>query len=232
VDYPDSLGAKKATGQQPLTLAFRFPEPGNGKTGKSPAIDMDHVTWDRRRVVRSPHGPAGVFDGPTMALCEPPPGTIKPARGALTFGAWIRPAEPSGIVGAFGGRSHGVSLSLHNGRPRFAVRSRGKLYTAAADQPVAMGRWHHLAGRITRQGALELWVNGQRRARSEGAVLQKRPRDGLSIGGDSNSPVTAGENVKHFTGHIADLRFYTGELEAGAFKTWGGRSSQGKNSSR
>lgn len=103
-------------------------------------------------------------------------------------GAQVLDQVLDGVILAQGGDQRGYALYLTGGKPVFAVRQNGTLYTAASsDAPV--GRFS-LEARLARDGAMTLSVNGAIVARGKApGVFTAQPKDELSIGEDTLSPV-------------------------------------------
>ena len=129
-------------------------------------------------------------------------------------------AGASGVLTAHGGGSHGYSLYLRDGRPCFALRSRGELYSVEAIRPLPVGELVHVAGIVDREGRLNLYVGGDFEAQGVGVLLTSRPAEPLSFGDDGSSAVGDYDAPGTFAGELSDWRFYQGVLPAAELRAW------------
>jgi arylsulfatase len=126
----------------------------------------------------------------------------------------VKAERPGGIILARGGASQGYALYLEGGRPRFGVRADGRLQSVAADGEIT-GKWAHLAGVITADRKLVLYVNGE--PAGEGALdafIGRDPNDGLQIGADAGSAVVPYGERAGLTGWVASVKIFSGERSA------------------
>jgi len=136
------------------------------------------------------------------------PEGINPAGKAIAVEAWVNAEKPGGVVLASGGANHGYSLYLRNGRPHFAVRANSKLAVAAGKQRV-VGRWVHLAGTLTHERSLRLYVNGKPVASAPApSLITVNPAEGMQIGTDIESLV--GDYAQNFnlTGILDEVKVF------------------------
>ncbi len=144
-----------------------------------------------------------------------------PAYKPMLVGAWVRPQADSGVILAQGGESMGFSLWLDHGIPHIGIRSGGRLYEAIGTGKVNLDEWTHLAGRLDKQGQLQLLIDG---VPSGAAVKSKfitgKPADPLTIAADTGSMVNAYPNGNNFKGLIEDARIYWGEPGADTLRAW------------
>src|SRR5262249_19998780 len=82
------------------------------------------------------------------------------AKTALTVEAWVLPDGLDGTIVQYGGHATGFSLALQAGRPGFSVRAANADATAQAQRPLDAG-WHHLAGVLSENKKMRLYVDGQ-----------------------------------------------------------------------
>jgi outer membrane protein assembly factor BamB len=115
--------------------------------------------------------------------------TLDPSNKPLTIEAWVLPDGKDGVIAQHGGGVTGYALSLEDARPGFSVRADRTVATAQAARPLDEG-WHHLAGVLTEDKKLRLYVDGQLAAeiKSSGFVTRK-PAAGLVLGSGGNSQV-------------------------------------------
>ena len=139
-----------------------------------------------------------------------------PAGKPLAVEAWVNAERPNGIIVARGGPAQGYALFLRGGLPHFAIRAASKPFAVAGNQK-AVGRWVHLAGVLTAEKKLEVYVDGKLAGTAEaGAFIAADPAQEMQIGADADS----GEGVADytgpfpFTGLIDEVRVYHGALTA------------------
>ncbi len=171
---------------------------------------MSTATLVEGKVVREGDDHALQFEG-TGHLKLAPSSRLDPSRSAIVVGAWINPTVSKGVLIAIGGETTGLSLYLKDGIPTFALRSKGKLTLARAERRATAGRWTHLMGVLEADGRIRVWVDG--RASGDAAqaeLLTVRPKDGLSIGADTGTPVGDYPDEQPYSGKLMDVRFYRG----------------------
>ena len=111
----------------------------------------------------------------------------------------------SGVIVAHGGSSHGYALHLsRNGTLHFSVRRKGILTTVSL--PIT-GPQHTAKASLTKDGILQLSIDGSSPAAADPGPLLQQPADGLSIGNDHGGLVLApGDGDSHpFTGRILSI---------------------------
>lgn len=134
--------------------------------------------------------------------------SLNTAGKPVTVEAWVKAEKTNGVVLARGGGVHGYVLYLQGGRPQFAIRSKSKLYSAGAEQRV-VGRWVHLAGVLTGDKELQLYVNGELAATAKvPELIGAEPQEAMEIGADDESTVGDYSGPFAFTGTIDDVRVY------------------------
>lgn len=133
---------------------------------------------------------------------------IDPSNTPLTVEAWILPDGPDGVIAQHGGSATGYALALQEGRPGFSVRADKAVATVESARALDQG-WHHIAGVLTAEKKLLLYVDGQLAAETKApGFVARRPNQGLILG---DAP---GSKVSEF-GHDAP---YTGVLDQ--FAVW------------
>jgi Concanavalin A-like lectin/glucanases superfamily len=178
------------------------------------------ATLVKGKVVREGDEHALRFEG-AGHLSVAPSARLDPSRSPIVLGAWIDPTVSKGVIVAIGGETSGLSLYLKDGVPTFAVRSKGKLTLARAERRATAGRWTHLMGVLGADGRIRVWVDG--RASGDAAqaeLLGVRPKDGLSIGADTGTPVGDYPDEQPYSGRLRDVRFYRGVPTEKELRTW------------
>ncbi len=139
---------------------------------------------------------------------------LNPAGKPLAVEAWVKAEKPGGVIFASGGPSHGYALYLQKGRPHFAVRVNKKPFVVGAEQK-AVGDWVHLAGVLTSDKKLQLYVDGELAATAEaGGFVTEEPAQAMEIGADAGSGVGDYESPFPLTGVIDEVRVFYGTLTA------------------
>jgi outer membrane protein assembly factor BamB len=140
--------------------------------------------------------------------------SLNPRNKPLAITAWVRADRADGVVLARGGSLHGYALFFHGGRPHFAIRSDGELVQAVAEHR-AVGRWVHLAGVLTADRQVQLYVDGKRAASAEspGWIIAD-PNDAMEIGADEGSTVGPYLEPAPLDGAIDEVRIFHGTVTA------------------
>lgn len=134
--------------------------------------------------------------------------SLNPANKPLTVEAWARAENPNGVVVARGGPSHGYAIFLKNGKPHFAIRVKEKLHDVAGEARV-VGKWVHLAGVLTADRQLQLYVNGELVASGKASgFIVADPFQAMEIGSDEESGVGDYRWPFGFKGAIDEVRVY------------------------
>ncbi|MEM7200078.1 MAG: LamG-like jellyroll fold domain-containing protein [Planctomycetota bacterium] len=125
--------------------------------------------------------------------------------GAFTLEAWCWPQVLDGrraLVTKTESSEYGIFVS--DGLADFSVCLDGRYVTARATEPLALERWHHVAG-VFDGDEVRLYVDGRRVARAEAPAGASRTRNELPfyVGADPNS---RGRPVSFFEGWIDEVR--------------------------
>jgi outer membrane protein assembly factor BamB len=140
--------------------------------------------------------------------------SLDPTGKPVAVGAWVKAEKPGGVILARGGSRLGYALFLKEGKPCFAVRNENKLGTACAEQKVPDG-WVHLAGVLTADKELRVYVNGELAGSAKApALIAQDPSNAMEIGEDASSAVGDYSVPFSFTGMIDEVRVYYGTVEA------------------
>ncbi len=156
--------------------------------------------------------------------------SLNPAGKAVTVRAWIKSEKPGGVILARGGNAMGYVLYLRNGQPRFAVRAGGKMASVTAKTKV-VGKWVHLAGTLTSNGQLRIYVDGKLAGSAKGpGLLAGDPAEAMQIGADDGSTVGDYTGAFGFKGLIDEVSVYyrahsAAEIAKGAAPYKGGGAS-------
>ncbi|MCA9177589.1 MAG: PQQ-binding-like beta-propeller repeat protein [Planctomycetales bacterium] len=143
---------------------------------------------------------------------------LNPTGQPLTVSAWVRAERPGGVVVARGGPQDGYALHLSQGKPLFTLRRNGEVFQAAGEKRIT-GVWTHLAGVLSGDGKLTLYVDGQAAGTSKApGVLTANPKQAMEIGADDGGAVGNYQSPGHLTGMVDEVRLYHESLDAAAVK--------------
>jgi hypothetical protein len=120
----------------------------------------------------------------------------------------VTTTKPNGVIIARGGPAEGFALTLEQGRPQFHIRAEGQLSTVTGSKRI-VGGWHHVAGVLTEDKEMRLYVDGVRVA--EGAahrLIASDPAQGMEIGEDAQTAVGAYKSPATLTGIVDEVRLY------------------------
>ncbi len=141
--------------------------------------------------------------------------SLNPAKTPLAVEAWVKAEKPAGAIVANGGPAHGYALFLQQGRPHFAIRVSDDMFVVSAKKRV-VGDWVHLAGVLTSDKKLEIYVDGELAASAEaGGFIVEEPAQAIEVGADDGS-----EGVGQYRGPLAfaglmdQVRVYYGTVTA------------------
>ncbi|MEF8787686.1 MAG: PQQ-binding-like beta-propeller repeat protein, partial [Planctomycetota bacterium] len=153
--------------------------------------------------------------------------SLNPAGSPLTVSAWVKPEKQSGAVVARGGHAHGYALYLEEGQPHFALRVERQVQSVDAGSSVSMKEWTHLAGVVTGDKKLKIYINGELAATdTTGGLVAADPNEAMQVGGDQGSPVGHYSGGKTFNGALDEVRIYREALEKDALRKLGSRADQ------
>jgi hypothetical protein len=140
--------------------------------------------------------------------------SLNPAGKPLAVEAWVKAERSDGVVLARGGGSHGYALVVQGGRPWFTVRVDKQIHQIGANENI-LGRWVHLAGVLTAEQELQIYVNGElsAAAKSSGFIVSD-PSQAMQIGADDSGSVGDYASPFAFTGIIDEVRIYYGTISA------------------
>lgn len=136
--------------------------------------------------------------------------------GAWTVEVVLKAERPNGVILARGGNAQGYALHLVDGRPVFSVTAQNNTSSVAAKKSIT-GEWTHLAGIITADKQLVLYVNGEVAATGKlPTFITRDPNDTMQLGADNGSLVT--EYKGSFVGLIESVRIFSGERNVAEIK--------------
>ena len=139
--------------------------------------------------------------------------SLNPANRPLTVEAWVKPGKPDGVIVARGGQAHGYVLRLDNGRPVFALRVTSDIQAVRADRSVETGKWVHLAGVLTPDKKLKIYVDGQHAGTADTpGFIASDPAEEMQVGGDEGSTVGDYRSPSSLAGIVDELKIYDGAL--------------------
>ncbi|MFH1718953.1 MAG: PQQ-binding-like beta-propeller repeat protein, partial [Planctomycetota bacterium] len=158
--------------------------------------------------------------------------SINPAGKPLTVEAWVRAEKPGGVVLARGGGAQGYVLYLQGGQPRFTIRAAGEATTVAAKVRV-VGKWVHLAGVLTSDKQLQIYVDGSLTASTAASgLITADPQEAMEIGADEGSTVGDYTGSFGFKGLIDEIRVYGRALSEAEIKSHASSQSRPAASER
>jgi len=147
-------------------------------------------------------------------VCVENSASLNPTGKPLAVEAWVNAERPNGVILARGGSALGYALVLEEGKPCFFVRNNGILGAARAEQKLPKG-WVHLAGVLTPDKRLQVFVGGKLAATGKApALIEADPNNPLEIGEDASSAVGDYTVPFSFTGLIDEVRIYHGDVAA------------------
>jgi outer membrane protein assembly factor BamB len=156
---------------------------------------------------------------PAQMITFGTPKTLNPKGKALAIEAWIKADKGDGVIVARGGPKDGFALTIEKGRPRFHIRATDKL-TSIGSRERIVGKWHHLAGVLSEDKSMKLYLDGRLVAKGEAsALLGTDPIQSLDIGADNLTAVGSYNSPFNFTGLIDEVRLHFGEVDPTFFAT-------------
>ena len=140
--------------------------------------------------------------------------SLNPTGKPLTVMAWAKSAQPNGVVVARGGNAQGYAIVLVKGKPQFMIRAAKKLTVLEADQRIGKG-WVHLAGVLTAEKKLQLYIDGKLSASKDApSLITGVPAQAMEIGADEGGAVGEYKSPNGLPGTIDEVRVYHRALTA------------------
>ncbi|TWT80752.1 Outer membrane protein assembly factor BamB precursor [Planctomycetes bacterium CA13] len=142
--------------------------------------------------------------------------SMNPTGQPLTIEAWINSTKPNGVIAARGGPSNGFSLVINGGYPTFLVRAKDELTAVRGPKRIVRG-WHHIAGVLSKDKTINLYVDGELVGEGKSKeLITKNPVQGFQIAIDGQSAVGLEDKSVPFTGVIDEVRLYYEAFDAKA----------------
>ena len=152
----------------------------------------------------------GAVGGPWVTVGNT--SSLDPTDKPVVVEAWINASAPNGVVLARGGPSQGYALILQGGKPLFVIRAAGKVSTVAGKSKV-VGKWTHLAGALTADKQLKLYVDGKLAATAAATgLMTAEPAQPMEIGADDGGSVGEYPSPMPFAGLIDEVRVLHGSV--------------------
>jgi arylsulfatase A len=128
---------------------------------------------------------------------------------SLVVSCEVEPKSQTAVIVAQGGKAVGYSLYLLDGRPVFAVRERGKLFSVTASEMPA--KTFEIEARLEGGGGMLLTVNGITTKGTAAGLIPSQPEEGMCVGFDDGAPVAdyKGKANEPFQGRITGLKVVT-----------------------
>ncbi|WP_367873979.1 arylsulfatase [Luteolibacter sp. Populi] len=127
---------------------------------------------------------------------------------AITLTADFDAPKGDGVIIAQGGTLHGLSLSIHEGKLVFFLRSSGDV--TRVELPGPFEGPVQAEAKLARDGKVTLSAGGKEATATRPGLLGKNPADGLSVGDDSGPPVGPYKTAEPFAGTIRSVRVALG----------------------
>jgi hypothetical protein len=162
---------------------------------------------DGYRIIAGSPGPGG------SQISVPKSKSLNPRKKPMTIEARIRADAPDGAILACGGVNNGYALILKGGKPRIVLRIKDKTHGVTATESV-VGKWAHVAGVLTEDKKLLVYIDGKLSASGDApSLLGGPPGQGMEIGADAGTGVGDYKSPYAFSGEIDDVRIHYRALE-------------------
>ncbi|NQT88265.1 PQQ-binding-like beta-propeller repeat protein [bacterium] len=168
-----------------------------------------HLFADAKGVLRSGGG-GGSPGGPWVSIGNSK--SLDPTGKPVTVEAWVKAEGPNGVVLARGGNAQGYALLIQKGIPKFVVRANVKLSAVSAKETIGKG-WTHLAGMLTADKRLKLFLDGTLVAAAPATgLMTAEPAQPMEIGADDGGAVGDYDSPSAFAGAIDEVRVFHGAV--------------------
>jgi arylsulfatase A-like enzyme len=219
--FSDLLDDEQKLRPVPLELALRY---DFARHQMGAAIDQStnrlNLPLTNLEIVDGRAGKALRLMGSNGATLRSLPRTFSPAGKPFTVGAWCRPEQKDGVLLSWGGGANGLALYLEDGVPHAALRSKGELFVARAQQPIRTNEWVHLAAVLRANGRWALLSDGKPAGGVSAVAMNRKPNENITLGADTGSKVNSYEQATNWHGLVEDFRLYWGELDSDALEDW------------
>ncbi|MDR1923319.1 MAG: arylsulfatase [Planctomycetaceae bacterium] len=147
------------------------------------------------------------FDG-NVYIDVPHSESLHCAGTSWTVEVIVTPETKDGVVLACGGSTNGYALAIREGKPFFAVRLNGEIFSLSGKQQI--DNKTVLTGKIGKDQRASLSVNGQEvDNRILPKYIERLPNEGTQIGLDKDSQVID-HHLPGFKGIIEQVKIYRG----------------------
>ncbi|XHR27964.1 MAG: DUF2341 domain-containing protein [Chthoniobacteraceae bacterium] len=164
------------------------------------------------------------FDGKSLVSVPASPSLAWSANGAMTWSAWVKPADARGHSILFSRRDgqNAFAIVTEAGVPFVEVTSGGTVSRTPGAAPLVANTWHHVAA-VADGGAITLWIDGQVYGKVEaGLPALNSP---ATLGGERAADGTVASG---FNGDVVEMELAGAVRSAGYLKfaamTQGGES--------
>jgi outer membrane protein assembly factor BamB len=211
-----------AAGTDPAGIASV--EEAKPKGGGGPSDDDGGAAPRAQRRRNNAQPPAGQPQPPQQpaatvsSIQVPNSEALDPSKRALTVMAWVKADGNDGVILSHGGPQNGYALSIQDGRAAFDVRIDSTLVSAVGVDRL-IGDWHHVAGILTTDHKLHLYVDGHEAATAQAkSLLLTMPKQPMLIGADENGAVGPKASPNPLIGAIDEVRVYHAALPIDALQ--------------
>jgi hypothetical protein len=182
----------------------------------SPEVPLPELL--RRQWKRAAGAPELVFSLP--AAKEGEWTSLDPSGKALSAGAWCTLRGSDGVLLSQGDGATGWALWVKDGRLHFGVRNAGTLKEVLSRERLPIGQAVHVAGVLSEEMTLRLYVDGTEVGRAWSHLLSGKPVAPLTVGRAGGSAVGDYDSPFRFDGELKDIRVYWGALDLPAVRAW------------
>lgn len=152
-----------------------------------------------------------------QAIKVNPSPSLNPKGKPFSVEAWVK-TTGDGVIIARGAQVTGYDLTINRGKLTFTILVNKKLYNVTARKPIPED-WTHVAGVLTPEQEMKIYVNGEPAGKEQGAFLAADPAEGMEIGMDDGGQIWTRNKKCIFSGMIDEVRIYDGALSDAEVKT-------------
>jgi biopolymer transport protein ExbB len=202
-------GDARATYDPDQVLVYHFSErgtPAQDVTGYSNHSRTSFVSDDAALI-----GGGARFDGRSSLIVPDGPSLAVGAGGALTWGAWVNPTAPTGVLYARHAGTASLVIGLADGAPYVSVTGNdGAARRTPVTQPLGEKGWHHLAV-VASAERTTLYVDGKAGPELTGPLPVLS--GSATLGADPQNPAATG-----FAGTLDELQIARSARDPGAIR--------------